>query len=256
MKTVIKPYEWWINKIASEDPFTFCRYGDGELNAIIWTNRGNGGGRTKNGDGHTLRNKQLRTMLRKSIKQPPNDGNYYRSLWLDDSGVPMERLARDHLDRIAPGVTWYNALAVHFANVEGRNYPYFQAMRNQRRPVVVIGPNHLRAVNVRGCFDYDGFVQVPYHNAFHHRDRIVADALHYPPDTLYSIHAGPPSPVIAWMLWRERGETACVLDLGSILDGYVHVRYGGTVESNAALTRSFWQKRATREILERNLTGE
>jgi len=138
MKTIRKPYEWWIAKLEREEPWTFVRYGDGEWNAMVWTNRANGGGRTRNGDGHTLRNKEMRSMLRKSIKQPPNDGNYYRSLWLDDNGEPHEKLARDHADNLFPGVTWYNALAIHFANVEGRNYPYFQAMRNQHRPVVVV----------------------------------------------------------------------------------------------------------------------
>ena len=256
MKTICKPYEWWVSKIEREEPYTFVRFGDGELNAIIWTNRGHGGGRTKNGDGHSLRIKPMRRLLRMSIKQPPNDGNYYRSLWMDDNCKPMERLAREHLDKIAPNVTWYNALAIHFANVQGKAFRYFEAMRNQQRPVVVIGPAHLRAIDRRGCFDYDGFVQVPYHNAFFSRDRIVEEALRHPPDTLYSIHAGPPSPVIAWMLWKERGETCCCLDLGSVLDGYVHSRYGGTVSSGAALTRSFWKKRATMDILQRNLEGE
>jgi len=119
----------------------------------------------------------------------------------------------------------------------------------------VVGPNHLRAVSEVGCFDYTGFVQVPYHNAFFQRDRIVEEALQYPPDTLYSVHAGPPSPVIAWMIWQERGQTATILDLGSILDGYTHANYGGTVQSRAALTRSFWRRRATMDILRRNLEG-
>jgi len=256
MKTICKPYEWWIAKLEREEPWTFVRIGDGELNGMIWIGRGQGGGRTRNGDGHTLRNKEMRQLLLKSVKQPPNEGNYYRSLWMDKSCRPMERLAREHLDNLFPGVTWYNALAIHFANVEGRNYPYFRAMRNQHRPVVIVGPRHLRAVSEAGCFDYTGFVEVPYRRAFFERERIVGEALQYPPGTLYSIHAGPPSPVIAWMLWKERGATDTILDLGSILDGYVHVRYGGSVESNAAITRKFWKRRATREILERNLTGK
>lgn len=256
MKTICKSYEWWVDKLISQDPCTFVRYGDGELNAMIWTNRAHGGGRTKNGDGHTLRNKALRRMLRQSVKGPPNDAPYYRSLWMDATCQPMERLARDHLDRLFPNVTWYNALAIHFANVEGRNYPYFQAMRAQTRPVVVIGPEHLRAVDRAGCFDYDGFVQVPYRRAFFERDRIIEEALRFPSGTLYSIHAGPPSPVLAWMLWKERGARATILDLGSILDGYVAARYGGPVQGGSPITRTFWKKRATRAILRRNLTDE
>ena len=256
MKTVCKPFEWWVDQIEQEEPFTFVRYGDGEWNGMVWTNRAHGGGRTKNGDGHTLRNKELRAALRKSIKQPPNDAAYYRSLWMDGNCQPHERLAQEHADRLFPGVTWYNALAIHFANVEGRAYPFYWAMRNQKRPVVVVGPNHLRYIGKAGVFEPDGFVQVPYHNAFFARDRIVEEALTYPPDTLYTVHAGPASPVITWMIWQERGETCSALDLGSILDGYVHARYGGPVESGAALTRSFWKKRASREIVRRNLTGK
>lgn len=256
MKTSCKPYPYWVEKITNPAPWTFVRIGDGELNGMFWVNRKAGGGRTKNGDGHTLRNKELRHLLRQSVKQPPNDGNYYRSLWMDANCQPMERLAREYLPDLAPGVSWYNALAIHFANVDGRNYPYFQAMRGQARPVVVIGPKHLRAVDRVGCFDYDGFVEVPYRRAFFARERIVEEALSYPPDTLYSIHAGPPAPVIAWLLWKERGDTATILDLGSILDGYVSARYGGPVEGSAPITRKFWKKRASESILRRNLTGE
>ena len=83
-------------------------------------------------------------------------------------------------------------------------------------------------------------------------------------DTLFTVErrgslaglAGPPAPAFAWMLWKERGDTATILDLGSILDGYTHERYGGPVSKGAALTRSFWRKRATMDILKRNLTGK
>jgi len=256
LKTVCKPYSWWVAKIKSQEPFTFVRFGDGELNGMFWVGRGKGGGRTKNGDGHTLRNKDLRYLLRQSAKQPPNSSNYYRSLWMDGNCQPMEILAREHLPGLVPNVTWYNALAIHFANVEGRNYPYFQAMRQQKRPVVVIGPRHLRAIDKAGCFNYTGFVEVPYRRAFFQRERIVEEALQYPADSLYSIHAGPPSPVFAWQLWKERGGSATILDLGSILDGYVAARFGGTVEGGAPITRKFWKKYASRDILRRNLTGK
>jgi len=256
MKTCCNPYAWWVKKIEREEPFTLVRIGDGELNGMIWTNRKHGGGRTKNGDGHSLRIKEMRQLLRKSIKQPPNDGNYYRSLWMDGNCRPKERLARDHCDRLFPGVTWYNALAIHFANVRGYAHPFYTAMRNQRRPVIVVGPPHLRHIDQVGLFDYHAHVEVPYHRAFFARERIVAEALAYPENALYTVHAGPAAPVITWMLWKERGETAAVLDLGSVFDGYVHERYGGPVSKSAALTRSFWKKRATREILRRNLTGE
>lgn len=255
MITCCKSYDWWIDKIEAEEPWTFVRYGDGELNAMFWTNREHGGGRTKNGDGHTLRNKELRADLRQSILQPGDAPNYYRSLWMDGNCQPKERLALDHLPTLAPSVTWYNALAIHFANVMGNNYRYFEAMRTQHRPVVVIGPKHLRYISRVGCFEYTGFIEVPYKNSYFVRERVIAEALRYPPNTLYSIHTGPSSPVIAWMLWMERGDTCAALDLGSILDGYVHERYGGPVKSGAALTRSFWRKRASKELLKRNLEG-
>lgn len=255
LKTECKPYSWWVAKIKSEEPFTLVRYGDGELNAMFWVGRKKGGGRTKNGDGHTLRNKSFRHALRQSVLQPPNGSNYHCSLWMDDNCQPHERLARDHLSRLAPDVTWYNALAIHFANIEGRNYPYFEAMRGQKRPVVVIGPKHLRAIDRAGCFEYQGFVQVPSKNAFFSRERVIKEALSYPEPCLYSIHAGPPAPVFAWDLWRERGDTCTILDLGSILDGYGHSRFGGKT-GGGRLTRKFWKRRATAAILRRNLTGE
>lgn len=249
IKTVCKPYGWWIEKIRSQDPFTFVRYGDGELNAIAH------GRRTKNGDGHTLRNKQMRRQLIRSITQPGQAPNYYRSLWMDDRCQPVEQIARNWIPKNAPGLTWYNALAIHFKNISGENYPYFKTMRELAFPIVIIGPQHLRAINQVGCFDYAGFVEVPYRRAYFAKDRILEEALVFESPCLYSIHAGPPSPIFAHQLWKERGDSCIILDLGSILDGYVSARYGGPVEGGGPITRKFWKRRATHKLLMRNLHG-
>lgn len=255
VKTKCLPYRFWVNLIKKEEPFTFVRYGDGELNAIFWVSRKKGGGRTRNGDGHTLRNKQMRKQLVKSIQQPGLAPNYYRSVWMSKDCRPMERLARDHLASITPkGMVWYNALAIHFKNISGQSHAYFQAMRNLKMPIVIIGGKHLRTLGKAGCFDYHGFVEIPGKNAYHACDRIIDEALAFPSPCFYSIHAGPPSPVFAWLLWRERGNECIIADLGSILDGYGHPRLGG--KGGGRLTRTFWRKRATPAILRRNLTGK
>jgi hypothetical protein len=138
------------------------RYGDGELNGMFWTNRKKGGGRTRNGDGHSLRVKEMREQLLKTVTQPGCAKNYYRSVWMDENCRPVERLAREYLVGMMPkDVILYNALAIHFKNIVGENYPYFQAMRNLKMPIVVIGPEHLKRLNTRGVFNYSGFVQVP-----------------------------------------------------------------------------------------------
>jgi hypothetical protein len=87
-------------------------------------------------------------------------------------------------------------------------------------------------------------VQVPYHSAFFDCERIIDEALAFEPPVFYSIHAGPPAPVFAWRLWKERGKTCPIWDLGSILDGFC-----------GAKTRKFWKKRCTPDIIRRNLTG-
>jgi hypothetical protein len=255
VKTKCLPYEFWVNLIKKEEPFTFTRYGDGELNAIFWVSRKKGGGRTRNGDGHSLRIKIMRRQLIKSIQQPGLTPNYYRSLWMDGNCRPMERLARDHLGSITPpGMVWYNALAIHFKNIGGQNHAYFKAMRNLKMPIIIIGPKHLRGVDKAGCFDYHGFVEVPSKNAYHACERVIEEALAFPAPCFYSIHAGPPSPVISWVLWKERGDDCIICDLGSILDGYSHKRLGGP--GGGRLTRKFWKHRATRRLLRQNLTGK
>ncbi len=244
IKTKCLPMEYWLGKIATGKPFTFVRYGDGEWNSVVWTSRKKGGGRTKNGDGHTLRNKKMRRQMIKSILRPGNDPNYYRTAWMDGDCQPMEILARRWIPEQASHITWYNALAIHFANISGDAFPYFKLMRNLNMPLVIIGPRHLRKLPQAGVFDYQGFVEVPYRRAYFAQERIIQEALEFPEPCLYSIHAGPPSPVFAYRLWKARGNTCQVLDLGSILDGYCGAR-----------TRKFWKKRATKQIMRRNLTG-
>lgn len=249
--------DYWLGKIATGKPFTFVRYGDGELNALFWTSRKKGGGRTRNGDGHSLRIKQMRRQMKKSIQQPGDTPEYYRSVWMNGNCQPVERLAQEHLTSISPvGAIWYNALAIHFANISGNAHPYFKLMRNLDMPLIIIGPKHLRKLPQAGVFAYQGFVEVPYRRAYFAQERIIEEALQFPEPCLYSIHAGPPSPILAYRLWKARGNTCQILDLGSLLDGYVSRRYGGPVKGGAPITRKFWKKRATKAILRRNLTGK
>lgn len=247
IKTCCKPYQWWLDLIRKEEPFTFIRYGDGEWASVV-------GKKTKNCDGHNLRIPQMRRQIIRSIVDvPPDEPNYYRTVWMDGNCQPVENLANRWIPNRAPDVTWYNALAIHFANISGHNYPYFEAMRNLKMNIVVIGPQHLRGIKKAGCFGYHSFVQVPYRTAYNARDRIINQALEFKPPVFYSIHAGPPAPAFAWLLWRERGDTCIIADLGSILDGYGHKKFGG--KGGGALTRKFWRERATRQILQRNLRG-
>lgn len=253
MRTVCKPYAWWLDLIRKEEPFTFTRFGDGELNGMFWVGRKKGGGRQKNGDGHTLRNPQMRDELREAAQV--NAPNYYRSLWMDDQCQPMERLARDHLDTLAPHGVWYNALAIQDKLNAGRGFGYFQAMRKLKMPIVMIGPEHLRNIDKAGCFRYAGFVQIPPRNAYFAKERIIEEALSYcPAPCFYSIHAGPPAPVIAWELWKARGDECIIFDIGSVLDGYCHPKFGGP--GGGKLTRKFWKYRATKRLLKRNLRGK
>lgn len=246
MRTKCLPYKFWLNLISSGKPFTFVRYGDGELNAMFWKPRGKGGGRTRNGDGHTLRNKKMHRQMLRSFIQPGDAPNYYRSVWMDDDCQPAERLARNYLPNIMPQDTiLYNALAIHFKNIVGENYPYFKMMRNLKMPIIVIGPAHLRNLPKAGVFEYQGFVEVPYRRAYFAQERIIKEALDFPEPCLYTIHAGPPSPIFAYRLWKARGDTCQILDLGSILDGYCGKN-----------TRKFWRRRATPELIKRNLIGE
>jgi hypothetical protein len=195
----------------------------------------------------------MRKDLIKSILQPGKAANYYRSVWMDDQCQPMEVLARRWIPEHAAHITWYNALAIHFKNVRGQNYPYFQTMRKLKMPIVVIGPEHLRKINKAGCFDYAGFVEVPAKNSYFARERIVEEALSYPSPCFYSIHTGPSSPVIAHMLWKERGQECIIADLGSILDGYCLPELGGP--GGGKRTRKFWRHRVTKQIVRRNLRG-
>ena len=257
MKTCCKPFSWYVEKVRKGKPWAFLRFGDGELNGMFWTNRKHGGGRTKNGDRHTLRNKNLRRALRRSVTQPPVDAEYYRALWMDANCQPMERLARDFLPKLAPDVTWYNALAIQAKLNAGQGYPFIKAIRDRSMPLIVIGPDHLRALGEVGVFDYDRFVQVPYRRAFFDRDRILGEAVSAVCEAgqpyMITIHAGPASPVITWDLWRAVGETCMIMDLGSVFDGFMSTKFGGPIKGNKPLTRKHWRKRCTQNIVDRNL---
>ncbi len=238
MKTKCLSYEYWVDRIESGEPFTFTRYGDGEYKAIV-------GKKTRNCDGHTLANGQMRRELVKSIVRPRSE-RFIRGIWMDKKCRPVKAFGQNYqawANKHAGHVTWYDGLIFNFANNEGRNYPFFEVMRNHKLPIVVIGPKHLRRLKEK-CFDYDGFVQVPYRTAYQAKARIIQEALEFEPPVLYSISAGPPAPIFAHELWKARGDSCMILDLGSIFDGYCGKK-----------TRRAWREFITPEIARRNLEG-
>jgi len=209
------PLEEIAARIRDGRHFSFVRFGDGEWSAIL-------GDPGANCDGH-MYFPELGQRLAGTLKAP-------RDMYYAMQPYALSRDARRivrfiHRERIA--LRWHDADVFHDASCQGRLAPFVRALRG--RPVVVVGPAHLRPLNEQ-VFPYEHFVEVPARNCFLDMDRIrrqVLDLGGARQGVVYLFSASMPAKVLVYDLFPDLGGQNWLLDVGSLWDVYVGVRSRG-----------------------------
>lgn len=227
--------QYYVNKIKAAQPFTFIRYGDGEWSAIL------NDGRKRTGTGsHALDIPQLQKALRRSLREKPDDDNYFAALRASSVKAPVAMWLAANV----PGIRWHDCTVFYKSSKKGLLYPFLKAVREQGLPVIVVGPPWLRSINHK-VFKIDCLVEIPPRDCWHQRKSIgqrIMEAASEP--SIISVSAGPTGKVLAWWIYREIGRHSTILDLGSLWDVYAGRR-----------TRQY-HKGMRAETIKKNLEGE
>jgi hypothetical protein len=234
MKVRDLPLDHYVDQLKAQTPFAFVRYGNGEWDCIFSRYHS-----TRSGS-HTLLIARMRIELERSIREAYTEMGYHMALRSTSLNVPV----RSWLTEQCPKRNWVECTAFYRASRHGRLFPFIDALRHDKRPLIVVGPDHLRGLAQRGL-DIDTFVEVPPKNCYYQKRDILRQILNAPRPAIISISAGPPAKIMVFELWRRLRDTnSVILDLGSLWDVYCNVQ-----------SRRYHSK-MTETIIHANLYGE
>ncbi|MBD3315107.1 MAG: hypothetical protein GF344_04925 [Chitinivibrionales bacterium] len=222
---------YYVRLLCAGTPFTFSRFGDGEWAAIL-------GEVGENCDGHPF-SVELKAALAGTLLNPLD---YFHAMQPRAVRIDGKRIGA-YLRRNGIAVPWHCANVFHDANLRGKINPLIKELR--KRPVVMVGPAHLRPLN-KTAFAYVDFVEVPAQNCFEHtadtimrvREAAAAD----PAGRIYAFSASMAANVMIHRLYPDLGAKNWLIDFGSLWDVYVGVE-----------SRSVYRKLDWRPLIAENL---
>lgn len=202
---------WYAQRIKENKPFTFIRYGDGEISAII-----NDGRRITGSHSHRLDVPKMKQQLRQSIIRRPNASNYFTAV----RETALNRRFETWLIRNNRHTKWHDCTVFYKASRKGQLFPLIDAIRQSDLKLVMIGPPHL--AKMQKHLPVAKFIPVPIRNCYKtigQKIKLVIAESDEP--LIVSISAGPPAKIMAWRLYKHVGEKSFIIDFGSLWDVYV-----------------------------------
>lgn len=158
MKREVIPLETYTQRLQNREPFSLSRWGDGEWAVVL-------GHTGQNCDGH-IYFPDLRDDLRRVLRR----ARAYEFGFLTVAWRAGKPAIETYLQNAVGPVHWVDGDEMLVRSCLGEFYPFLAQLRRKR--VVVVGPQHLRALNSRGVFDYVDFIEVPPINAYLHKGQI------------------------------------------------------------------------------------
>lgn len=194
------PFEWYVDKISSGEPFALSRYGDGEFNAI----RGEEG---SNCDGHEYF-PELGADLRHTLDKPHPEPFIYGLQTLI-----YRRQYEEFKDSIGKydHIPWVDSGVFHTASIKGLLYPLIKILRS--KSLLVVGPAH-----IEGFLEELNFAPIPDKNCYEkYREIYFEAAAKTFPVEVVAISASMAANVLVYDLWKDFYDKQ-IIDFGSLWD--------------------------------------
>lgn len=204
--------QYYVDKLNAGEAFTFIRLGDGEWSTIMQDRR------ITSSRSQVIDDASLRRGMIKVIANAPNDPRYILSMRPKSQRAGIETWLQNNTP---PHVQWHDCRVLYKASKFGGLYPFIRALRDLNVPIVLVGPDRLKAMRGK-VFDIGRHVVIPNKNCWAQRDRILSEvARNYDAPACYLLTAGPAAKVLAWKMFRDVGQHSWIIDTGSLWDVYV-----------------------------------
>lgn len=209
-------FDQFLQKLKNKEPFSFVRYGDGELNSLLQID----GENYKNTDGHTYF-ADMGVALADILKNKPK---YYlgKQRFGFDERYP-EQISKFLKDNDLENLNWVNADVFHHASINGYFEKFFDMLVKRDDPVILVGPKYLENL---GKF-YNSHVVVPDRNCWLKVNEILEDVRghldrcdeHKVPAVVLFVASMPANYMID-QLYGKYGSRHTLIDCGSVFDPY------------------------------------
>jgi hypothetical protein len=195
-----------IEMIKTNQPFSFARYGDGEVNAML-------GKKGRNCDGHNYF-PDMGEALRSIVKSEPE-------YFLGMQGYAM-RTMKAEIEAFLGNtkVDWIDADLLHRASIDDRLALLFSALGASS--VVLVGPAYLAGLS--SLFPIRHHIAVPQKDCWLETEAIVKKIAGVLQENKFSVVlfcASMASNVWIDKLHTSHGQNHCFIDAGSVFDPYV-----------------------------------
>lgn len=199
-------YDELLNKLTSGENFSFARYGDGEINAIL------GSKQKQNCDGHEYF-LDMGIRLYKIIKSKPDYimglQNLVQDLRKDDA----------EFHKLIAGIDWVNSDIIHRASIKGYLYGLFEALRD--RNVILVSKIGLK--DIFGRIPHGIHIVIDEKDCwFQHEKILVAIRGSISPNVVILYCAGMPTEVFIDDIYNEFKDVTQI-DIGSAFDPYCNL---------------------------------
>lgn len=209
-------YDELIKKLINKEPFTFTRFGDGEMLAI-WQDPK----RTVNCDGHTYF-PDMGIALNNVLKSNPK---YHVGLQNMVRNLHPEKLEQYFLENNID-IDFCEADMLHRASIRGNIKPFFDAL-NSVDNLILAAPNYM--MEIKKYVQFKFYANVPNENCWTAKNLIKKDTRILINDLLEKgeknivviMAASMPSNVIIHELHDIFGDRITLIDIGSVFDPFV-----------------------------------
>lgn len=220
-----RPFLYYVHLLQDRIPFSFSRWGDGELAAVFQV-------AGSNCDGH-IYFPQMGFDLKGVLVDPA--GSHFRGI------LPVgRRTYPEQLERLTNNydLKWWDGKVILDANLSGNLSPMVKEFK--KRKIIYVGPERLMGLDGI-LFSYDRFIPVPLVNAYLEIMGVISEIKGMIWDfdlILYS--CGPMAKIIINEIAHEY-PWITQIDLGSMMDGYIGLQ-----------TRSYHGKRDWHDLIRKN----
>lgn len=205
---------WYADEIRAGRPFSFIRYGEGEWRFIVPQLP------EKTGRDGFWRLREAQDALRHTLLNCHSHDRYFPAIshqqylhahkWLS----PVKKWLRDSkLDWIR----WHHGLVWRAAVERNKMSVVVSAIREQRLPVIVVGPKAIRSVGDK--LRAAKFIQIHPTQAYWDRAKIEREILDFGKPALISFSAGCNTKMMIHSLFPQIGHHSIMLDFGAAWEG-------------------------------------
>jgi len=216
--------KFYLEAIKSGNPFSFVRYGDGDLLIACPTLKYRHFQRERFDFHRALTKRMMAKTMTRVHKKP----RYWPAIQMQHifefKRYPWQfRRLRRWVRSEVPRKVWHDASVWRQASETGKIDRLANAIERCPLSKVVMGPPYHKALAKKlGAI----FIPLKRRGAWQQRGK-MADAIRKHSPALFSICAGPAAKVVIHALWNEVGQESYMIDFGAVWDPYCGVRSRG-----------------------------